>query len=208
MIRVLLVDDHPLLRQGIRSVLGTVADISVVAEAATGQEALDRCQETLPDVVVMDISMPGMDGITATRELHRTHPEVAVLMLTVHDEPGVVREALEAGALGYLLKEAAANTLVGAIRKVVQGEAVIDSSLDHRPATWSATDQPALSARQREVLTLVASGRTTKEIARTLELSVKTVETHRLHLMQKLDLHNPVELTKYALRHHLIQVDG
>ncbi len=204
MIRVLLADDHPLLRQGIRTVLDPETDICVVAEAASGQEALDRCEETLPDVVLMDIQMPGMDGVEATRRIHASHPQAAVLVLTVHDEPALVQEALAAGASGYLLKETAASSLAGAIRRVAHGEVVIYPWLDLKAVAESARARPALSARQREVLILVASGRTTKEIAQRLGLSVKTAETHRLHLMQRLGLHNSVELTKYALRHHLI----
>ena len=203
-IRVLLADDHPLLRQGIRTVLEPVADICVVAEAANGQEALDRCDETPPDVVLMDIQMPGMDGVEATRRIHASHPQVAVLVLTVHDEPMLIQEAFKAGALGYLLKETASSSLAEAIRRVAQGEVVIYPSLVGKAVARPAAEEPALSARQREVLILVASGRSTKEIAQRLGLSVKTAETHRLHLMQKLGLHNPVELTKYALRHHLV----
>ncbi|MHB1842483.1 MAG: response regulator [Sulfobacillus sp.] len=208
MIRLLLADDHPLLRQGIRAVLETEADISVVAEAATGQEVLDICQTSLPDMVVMDVSMPGMDGITATRVLHRTHPEVAVLMLTMHDDLAFVQAALEAGANGYLLKETAARDLVHAVRAVLHGEAVIYPSLARGLLSQHDVSVPQLTARELEVLTLIAAGNTTKEIAASLFVSVKTVETHRLHLMEKLDLHDRVALVKYALRRGLIHLDS
>lgn len=207
MIRLLLADDHPLLRQGIRAVLETESDISVMAEAATGQEVLDICQLSVPDLVVMDVSMPEMDGITATGELHRQHPEVAVLILTMHDDLAFVQAALEAGATGYLLKETAARDLVHAVRAVVHGEAVIYPSLARGLLSQRHASLPQLTARELEVLTLIAAGKTTKEIASALFLSAKTVETHRLHLMEKLDLHDRVALVKYALRRGLIQLD-
>jgi DNA-binding NarL/FixJ family response regulator len=207
MIRLLLADDHPLLRQGIRSVLEGEPDITVMAEAATGQEVLDICQHAVPDMVVMDVSMPEMDGISATRELHRTHPEVAVLMLTMHHDLGFVQAALDAGATGYLLKETAARDLVHAVRAVVHGEAVIYPSLVRGLLGPHSVSEPKLTGRELEVLTLIAAGNTTKEIAAALFVSVKTVETHRLHLMEKLNLHDRVALVKYALRRGLIGLD-
>ena len=211
--RVLLVDDHTMFREGIRALLAGYNDIEVIGEASDGREAIDKVVELCPDVVLMDIAMPGLGGLEATLEISTLKPESRVLILSQYDNREYVLPILKAGAKGYVLKHAAATDLVAAIRAVHAGgsflyptvaKTVLDSYLaqGHLPAD----PYDALSNRERQVLRLVAEGRTNREIAQLLVLSVKTVMGHRANLMEKLGIHNRTELVKYAIRHGLVEV--
>ncbi|GAI21988.1 unnamed protein product, partial [marine sediment metagenome] len=214
-IRVLLADDHRILREGIRALIEDQEDMVVVGEAEDGQATVKMVAQLQPDVVVMDIAMPLLNGLEATRQIRRDYPLVRVLILTMHENEEYIRQVLAAGALGYVLKDAAARDLLGAIRTVNQGEAVLSPAItrlviedylrwgDIRPE--DATD--GLTAREREILQLIAEGYTNKEIAGILSLSVKTVQSHRTNLMNKLDLHDRGELIKYAIQKKIIDIN-
>ncbi|MDI3298532.1 MAG: response regulator transcription factor [Bacillota bacterium] len=220
-IRVLLVDDHTILREGIRSLLEEQEDIEVVGEAGDGVEAVELTDRLLPDVVLMDIGLPRMNGVDATQAILRRHPEVRVLVLTMHDNEEYVRTIMQAGASGYVLKRSAARELVSAIRAVNEGHTVLNPQLSRAVfagggARGEAAGQPllprvqapdVLTEREQEVLRLIARGYTNQEIADKLMISIKTVQAHRGNIMEKLDLHDAVELTKYAIRVGLISLD-
>lgn len=209
MIRVLLADDHVLVREGLRALLARETDIQVVAEAGDGRKALLLAQETHPDVAVLDLSMPLLNGLEAVRQMVAWERPPRVILLTVHAEDRYVLEALRVGVRGYVLKKQAAADLVRAIREVSGGgfylspgisSAVVDAIRSPR----SLAEEP-LTPREREVLQLVAEGKTTKEIAVVLGVSVKTADAHRTRLMQKLDIHDIAGLTRYAIRQGVIQ---
>ena len=211
-IKVLVVDDHAILRDGIRALLSLHDDIEIVGEASEGKEAIEKARELAPDVIVMDIAMPGMDGLEATRRIRKKSPEVKVLVLTQHDNREYILSAIKAGAAGYVPKRALGSDLVSAIRTVYKGDsflypsaaaALIDSYLHQ------AEEEPydRLTAREREILKLIAEGHTSREIAGILFISLKTVLGHRTKIMEKLDLHNRTELIKYAMRKGLIKMD-
>ena len=207
-IRVLLADDHRLFREGLRTLLGQQADVEVVGVAVDGQSVLTQVVACRPNVVLMDVSMPGLNGLEATRHLRADHPDVAVLMLSMHADRRFVVEALRAGALGYLPKDCEISELCDAIRAVHRRQLYLSQSI----ADWVVRDYVALtgdrpesafsvlSAREREVLQMLAEGRSAKEIAGALRVGIKTVETHRKNIMDKLDIHSIAELTKYAIR--------
>ena len=213
-IRILLADDHTLMRNGIRALLEDEQDIIVVGEAEDGREAVRLVNQVKPNVVLMDIAMPLLNGLEATRQIKREHPEIKVLVLTMYDHEEYFREMLEAGAAGYIVKRAAANELVAAIRAVYNGEAVLSPAITRllledylsRDIHKSENDANTLSSREREVLQLIAEGKTSKEIAEILNLSVKTVQSHRTSLMQKLDLHDRGDLIKYAIQKKIIEL--
>jgi two-component system response regulator NreC len=207
-IRVLLVDDHALIRQGIK-VLLEKQGFQVICEASDGQEALRFVQHTQPDVAIIDISMPILNGVDTARELKKTAPKTKVILLTQHDEDQYVTESLRAGVRGYVLKSQAGSDLVHAIQEVCRGSvylspkisrAVVDAYLSK---ALVAADP--LSGRERQVLQLVGEGKTTKDIAVCMGISVKTAESHRAHLMKKLDIHETASLVRYAIRNGLIQ---
>lgn len=206
--RILLVDDHAVVRQGFRMILAAQADLEVVGEAADGLAAVDLAQRIEPDVIVMDVSMPGLNGIEATRRIAETVSRCRVLALSMHRDAVYVREILRAGARGYLLKDAIDQDLVNAVRAVAQGQgylspAVSDAVLsDYRKHVTDPID--LLTSREREVLQLIAEGQTNKEIATRLHLSVYTVEAHRGRIMEKLNLHSSGELVRFAIRNGLI----
>jgi two-component system response regulator NreC len=213
-IRVLLADDHTILRDGIRALLDDQADMEVVGEAEDGQATVKMTAELQPDVVVMDIAMPLLNGLEATRQIQRDHPQVKVLILTMHENEEYIRQVLAAGALGYVLKDAAARDLIGAIRAVYQGEAILSPAITRLVIEdylrWGDIRPPdssnGLTSREREVLQLIAEGYTNKEIADILCLSVKTIQSHRTNLMGKLDLHDRGELIKYAIQKKIIDI--
>ena len=206
--RVLLADDHALIRQGLKALLEKQG-FQVVGEASDGQEALRSVEKTQPDVAIVDISMPVLNGIDAARELKKSSPKTKVILLTQHDEDQYVTESLRAGVNGYVLKSQAADDLVHAIQEVCRGSiylspnisrAVVDAYLSK---TYESTDP--LSGRERQVLQLVGEGKSTKDIAVHLGISVKTAESHRARLMKKLDIHETASLVRYAIRRGLIQ---
>jgi two-component system, NarL family, response regulator NreC len=207
-IRVLLADDHALVRQALRALLDREG-IQVVAEASQGQEAVSLASTMRPDIAVLDISMPTMNGLDAVRELHQLSPRTKSILLTRHDEDQYVMAALQAGIRGYVLKTQAAVDLVQAIRRVHNGEVYLSPGVSGAlvEAFLSKSGLPAepLSPRERQVLQLVGEGRSTKEIADLLCISVKTVESHRARLMQKLDIHDVARLVRYAIRRGIVE---
>ncbi len=207
-VRVLLVDDHEIVRTGLRMLFQAEPDILIVGEAGSGEAAIAAVTALKPDVVVMDIAMPGMNGIEATRQIKAVSPETAVLALTMHEEEPYFFQMLEAGASGYVPKRATADDLISAIRIVAQGQVFLYPSLARLLVQdylqRETADQPAqsdpLTPREREVLSLIAEGLTNREIAEALVISVKTVDRHRENIMHKLNLHNRVELVKSIAR--------
>lgn len=214
-IRVVVVDDHTLIRQGIIGLLNSQPDIEVVGEAGDGHEALAAAIELAPDVLLMDISMPGMSGLAATVEVKASCPEVHVLILTIHDREDYLFQALRAGASGYVLKGADIQDLLAAVRSAHRGQVYLYPSVagalvaDHLRRARGGEDRQAgggLSDREREVLQLIAQGKTTSQIAAELFLSPHTVQSHRDHIMAKLDLHSKAALIKYAIAKGLIDL--
>ncbi|HTC35628.1 MAG TPA: response regulator transcription factor [Bryobacteraceae bacterium] len=203
-ISVLLVDDHSLVRKGFRRLLEDAPDVCVVGEASDGQEAVEAAGAFKPQVVVMDFALPSMNGAVATRRIRELYPETAVLILSMHAEPSYVRTCLEAGARGYLLKNAMDLELVSAVRRVAAGEQVLDPRLGK--LAEAADPQPKLSTRELEVLQLIVHGKSNKEIAIVLKLSVNTVSVHRANIMQTLQFHNTAELVVYAIRSGLVSI--
>ena len=202
-IRVLIVDDHAVLRAGLRTLLNLQPDMEVVGEAAEGLEALEKTKRLEPEVVLMDISLPGMEGLEATKELKRTHPNVKVLILTMHEDRRFLYPALKAGASGYVVKRAADTELIDAIRAVSRGDAFLHPSVA-RIVVEDHVEQ-GLSDREREVLRLIAEGRTYKEMADLMAVSVKTIESYRERIKEKLNLHSRAELVRYALEKGLLR---
>jgi DNA-binding NarL/FixJ family response regulator len=208
-IRVLIVDDHAIVRTGLRRVLDAEVDIETVGEAADAERAVFEAIECKPDVVLLDVMMPGKTGIEGMPSLLQAVPAAKVLVLSMQDDPRYVREAFDAGASGYVLKEAADTEVVGAVRAVAAGERYVHPSLGARLVAADsderrrAADDP-LSEREREVLRLLALGHTNQEIAKMLYISVRTAETHRSHIMQKLQLGSRAELVRYALAEGLL----
>jgi DNA-binding NarL/FixJ family response regulator len=208
-IRVLVVDDHAVVRAGLRRVLDAEDDIETVGEAPTAERAVFEALETKPNVVLMDVVMPGKTGIEVLPALLQAVPDARVLMLSMQDDPRYVREAFEAGASGYVLKEAADTDVVDAVRAVAAGERYVHPTLGARLVTAETEERKRaesdpLSDREREVLRLLALGHTNQEIAALLYISVRTAETHRAHIMQKLGLSSRAELVRYALDHEVV----
>ena len=204
-ISVLLVDDHSLVRRGFRRILEDEPDIVVAGEASDGPEAIRLAQELRPRVIVMDCAMPGMSGLQATRQILEKYPQTLVLMLSMHPEETLVRQALEAGARGYVLKNAVDLELGAAIRRVVAGETVLDSQLE-RPAELKGEPNAALTQRELEILQMIVDGKSNKEIAAALHLSANTVAVHRANIMDALGIHKTAELVVYAIRHGLVNL--
>lgn len=208
-IRVLLVDDHPIVRRGLHHVLRDEACIEVIGEAADGDEALARTQQLKPDVVVMDLTMPGLNGVEATRSVRAQCPDSRVLILTMHDDPESLREVLRAGASGYVTKGMVAEELALAIAAVASGSFYVDPSMAGKlvqgvldtsdEASDGSADEVRLSERETQVARMAALGHTNREIAETLDVSVKTVETYRTRLKEKLGLRNRADLVQYAI---------
>ncbi|MDO8568084.1 MAG: response regulator transcription factor [Dehalococcoidales bacterium] len=211
-IRILIVDDHAIMRDGIRALLSLHSDIEIVGEASEGKEAIEKAVELLPDVVVMDIAMPEMDGLEATRRILKKSPKTKVLVLTQHDNREYVLSAIKAGATGYVPKRALGSELVSAIRTVQKGDSFLYPSAAAaliEDYLHQVDEEPydRLTDREREVLKLIAEGHTSREIAAMLFISLKTVLGHRTKIMEKLDIHNRTELIKYAMRKGLVSID-
>ncbi len=214
-IRILLVDDHKIMRDGLRTLLAQQSDMEVVAEADTGRRAVSLAKELDPDVVIMDVGMPELNGIEAARRIRHESPEVKVIALSMHSDRRFVAGMLGAEASGYLLKDCAFEELARAIHTVMSGQIYVSPGIaktvleDYvRTVSSSGGTRPTLSPREREVLQLLAEGRSTKQIAHALSVSVKTVETHRAQVMEKLDIHSIAELTKYAIREGLTSLES
>ena len=212
MIRVVLVDDHAVVRSGLRLLLEAEEDIEVVGEGGNAKDAIFRARALKPDVILLDVVMPGESGIDVLPQLLEESPESKVLVLSMQDDPSYVREAFGAGANGYVLKEAADEEVVAAVREIAAGGRYVHPALGARMVTADAEERAAaaadpLSEREREVLRLLALGHTNQEIAEQLYISVRTAESHRAHIMQKLRLSTRAELVRYALTHGLL-ADG
>jgi len=212
--RVLLAEDHTIVRKGLRSLLDKETGIKVVEEAEDGREAILKTEELHPDVVVMDIAMPGLNGLEATRQIKKRFPDIKIIILTMHANEEYILQSLKAGASGYLVKKAAPVELISAINAVHKGNSFLSPSISRmvideyirRSKEISEGEEgfEQLTVREREVLQLIAEGRKTREIAELLYISIKTVETHRAHIMNKLDIHSTAELTRYAIRKGII----
>jgi len=213
-IKILLVDDHPIMRDGIRALLDLHNDIEIVGEASEGKEAIEKVQDPAPDIVVMDIAMPGMDGLEATRRIRKKKPKVKVIVLTQHDNREYILACIKAGAAGFVPKGALGSDLVAAIRAVHKGESFLYPSAaaalinDYLQQDKEEDPYDRLTGRQREIFKLIAEGHTSREIADMLFLSLKTVLGYRTKIMEKLDIHNRTELIKYAMRKGLISLDS
>ncbi len=205
-ITVMLVDDHSLVRKGFRRMLEDDPDIRVLGEAGSGREAIETARQLKPQVIVMDMSMPGMDGVEATREIRKIMPDAVVLIVSMYSQENYVRNAFEAGARGYILKNADEVDLASAIREVAAGNQVIDPNISPggREAEGDSLDR--LTPRERQILQLIAEGNSNKEIAALLGLSVHTVAVHRANLMDRLGVHRTAELVLYAIRKGLVRV--
>ncbi len=215
-IKVLLAEDHTIVRKGIRALLDGVTEIEVVGEAEDGREAVEKVGQLQPDVVLMDNTMPILNGLEATHQIKKQFPKTKVLILTMHTDEEYIFQFLQAGASGYLIKKTAPKELVSAIKAVYRGDSflspsiskkVIDEYLRHVEQASKPNSYTQLTDREREVLQLIVEGFSNKEIAEQLHLSVKTVGNHRLNLMEKLDLHNVSDLTKYAIRKGIISLE-
>jgi two-component system response regulator NreC len=213
-IRVLLVDDHTILREGLHALLERESDLQVVGQAEDGRAAVEQARLLKPDVIVMDIAMPLLNGIEATRQIKCLPHEINVIILSMYDDESYIRQALTAGAMGYILKDAISQELIDAIRAVSRGEAVLSSAITRlvienylRFGDTSPADQSeCLTPREREVLQLIAEGYTNKQIGGILNISIKTVQVHRANMMKKLDLHDRGDLIKYAIQKKIIEI--
>jgi two-component system response regulator NreC len=212
--KVLLVDDHAILREGLRMVLESQPQITVVGEAEDGRQAVEMAEQLHPDVVVMDIAMPNLNGLEATRQIKRRMPQIKVVILTMHENHQYLLQIVKAGATGAVLKRSAGAELVQAVKAAARGESFFSPSIasllveDYRLRLQGDVDPiETLTDREREVLQLVAEGKTNQEIADQLFISIKTVQTHRAHIMEKLDAHDRTDLVKHAIRTGMIQPD-
>ncbi len=215
-IKILISDDHKIIREGLRSLIAQEPDMEIVAEAENGRIALDMVQQLSPDIIIMDVTMPDMNGIEATKKILTDCPQIKVIALSMHSDKRYVTEMLNAGAMGYLLKDCAFEELTHAIRTVIDNRTylspgiagiVIEDYIRNLPLNrYSAST--VLTSREREVLQLIAEGMTTKQIAARLNVSTKTIETHRRQIMDKLNIHSIAELTKFAIREGLTSLDN
>jgi len=214
-IRVLLTDDHTLFRQGMRTLLSAEPDIEIAGEASNASDAITFAQELRPDIVLMDVGMPGLSSFEATRQIRKQRPETRVIFLSMYDDEDYLSESVEIGASGYILKDSPADQLVSAIREVYRGGNYLTPRLlarlvdDFRVQNRSSLRQPrfgTLTKREREIMKLLAEGKSVKEVATEFNLSVKTVEAHKFNLMRKLDIHNKAQLVQYAIQKKIIRL--
>jgi len=214
-IRVLLADDHTLFRQGVRRLLNSETDMEVAGEVSNASEAVEKVSELRPDVVLLDVAMPGSSSFEAARQIKRNRPETKVLFLTMYDDEDYLVEAMEVGASGYILKDSPATQLLAAVRDVQRGGSYLSPRMlaqlvdDFRTRVKTSTRAPrfsTLTPREKEVIKMLAEGQSVKEIACALNLSVKTVEAHKFNLMRKLDIHNKAQLVQYAIQKKIIRI--
>ncbi len=214
--RILIADDHAIVRDGLRAILETQADIEVAGEAADGQEAVDKARNLKPDIVIMDLTMPGVGGLEATRRIKQESPDIKIMALTMHESDEHFFQVINAGASGYFIKGGSSGELVSALRTVWQGDVFLYPSMakkllgDYLKRVRTGKDKESyegLTDREREILRLVAEGRSNQEIADLLILSASTVQTHRAHIMAKLGLHSRTELVKFAIRRGIVSLD-
>jgi DNA-binding NarL/FixJ family response regulator len=209
MLRILVADDHPVVRRGLSQIIGETSDMVVADEATSGQEVLGKVRESRYDVVLLDITMPGMHGLDVIKQLSKESPRLPILVLSIHPEEQYAVRALRAGAAGYLTKDRAPNELLGAIRKISTGGKYVSPSLAERlaynlEAGEEQSPHKTLSDREYQVMCMIATGKTATEIARELSLSVKTVSTYRSRILEKMKMKNNAELTHYAIRNRLV----
>ena len=214
-VRILIADDHEIVRRGLRALLESQPNWEVVAEAVTGRDALEKARQTTPDVAIVDVGMPELNGLETTRQLLKALPQTEVLILTMHENEQIVREVLDAGARGYVLKSDAGRDLVAAVEALCQhrtffssqiSELLLNSYLRHPDRTDSPeSPRSRLTAREREIVQLLAEGKSNKEVAASLNISIKTAETHRTNIMNKLDLRSITELVRYAVRNNMVE---
>jgi len=209
-IRILLADDHKIIRDGLKSLLARQQDMQVIAEAEDGRTAVQLARELRPTIIVMDIAMPDLNGVEATRQVLELDPSIKIVALSMQSDGPVVRRMFQAGACAYLLKDCAFEELVQAIRTVLNGRTYLSPDIAGVVVRNLSTPDAAspLTAKEREVLQLIAEGKSTKEVASLLSVSIKTIDTHRQHIMDKLDIHNVAELTRYAIREGLTSADA
>lgn len=209
--KILVADDHTLVRAGLTSLIARLPEMEVVGEAADGRQALRMVRDLQPDMVLMDIAMPGLNGLEAAERIHGIHPQTKIIILSMHASEEYVAQALKAGASGYLLKDAATSELEMALKSVAAGQFYLSPAISRQVVDnylrGGPTGVELLTPRQREILQLIAEGKSTRDIAETLHLSVKTVETHRAQLMERLDIHDVAGLIRYALKKGLITAD-
>ena len=210
--RILVADDHTLVRAGLTSLIARLSDMEVVGEAADGRNALRMVRELKPDIVLMDIAMPGLNGLEAAERIHSLEPQTKIIILSMHASEEFVAQALKAGASGYLLKDAATTELDMALKSVAMGQFYLSPAISRQVVDNYLRGGPmgleVLTPRQREILQLIAEGKSTRDIADTLHLSVKTVETHRTQLMERLDIYDTAGLVRYAIRKGLVTSDS
>jgi DNA-binding NarL/FixJ family response regulator len=209
MCRILLADDHDVVRRGLRTLLEAKPGFEVCGEARTGREAVAKSQELKPDVIVMDISMPELNGLDATLQIRKVMPQAKVVIITQHDSEELVRQVANIGARGYVLKTDSERDLVSAVTAVCQHQSFVNPRTRDPLAEGMVTEMPMrqnLTGREREVIQLLAEGKSSKEVATTLKISVKTAETHRANIMRKLNLHSVSDLVRYAIRNNIAQV--
>ncbi len=218
-IRILIADDHTIVRQGLKRILEDEPGIEVVGEAVDGRDAVAKAMDLMPDIVLMDLSMPSLHGLEATRQITKRLPKSRVLILSMHKNEGYVLQSLQAGGSGYILKDSASEEVAGAIRSVSRGDSYLSPSISRvviedylrlsTPGTEGAKSlYDTLTVREREIFQLLAEGLKNQEIAERLHVSVKTVETHRAHIMEKLNLNNIAELVKYSIEIGIVQLDA
>jgi DNA-binding NarL/FixJ family response regulator len=213
-IKLFLADDHTIMRAGLKALLDAEADMVVIGEAEDGRSAVKLACQQLPDLVLMDIAMPLLSGLEATRQIRHDCPQIQVLILTMHDNEEYIRQALANGAMGFILKDAAAHELLDAIRAIHRGEAVLSPAVTRLVIEdylrWGDLQKDrssdGLSPREREVLQLIAEGYSNRQISEIMSISIKTVQTHRMNLMSKLDLHDRADLIKYAIQRKIIDI--
>lgn len=213
-VRILIADDHEIVRRGLRALLETQPEWEVVAEAVTGRDALEKAKQTSPNIAIVDVGMPELNGLEATRQLLKMLPQTEVLILTMHENEQIVREVLDAGARGYVLKSDAGRDLVTAVEALCQhrtffsskiSELLLNSYLKHQDREAGESPRSRLTAREREIVQLLAEGKSNKEVASSLNISIKTAETHRTNIMNKLDLRSITELVRYAVRNNIVE---